>query len=252
MTALLKLDGLRKNFGGLAAVSDVGFELERGEILGIIGPNGAGKTTLFNVVAGYYRPSAGHVVFEGEDVTGRSSNRIARLGIARTFQAALSFKSCSVAENLRRAAVVSRFHDPFSYLTRRGRRGEVAPQEVAAFLGLSARLDSPAGELAYGQQKVLGIGMAMMVAPKLMLMDEPAAGLNPTEKKAVGGLIRRLRDERGISILIVEHDMPLVMALCDRVLVINQGRMLAIGTPGEIKRNADVIDAYLGEDYEFA
>jgi branched-chain amino acid transport system ATP-binding protein len=123
---------------------------------------------------------------------------------------------------------------------------------VADFVGLTANLESKAGSLAYGQQKILGIGMAMMVSPKLMLMDEPAAGLNSSEKKAVSRLIRKLREERGISILIVEHDMPLVMGLCDRILVVNQGAPIALGTPAEVKTNAQVIDAYLGEDYEFA
>jgi branched-chain amino acid transport system ATP-binding protein len=249
---ILSVSGVTKRFGGLTAVAGVSFDVAPGEIFGVIGPNGAGKTTLFNVIAGYYRPTSGKIAFEGIDIGGRPSDAIARLGIARTFQSVYNFAQHSVRENLRRSEVIARRHDPLAYFTRRTHAPGADVEEVAAFIGLSGILDNTAGSLAYGQQKVLGIGMAMMVSPKLMLMDEPAAGLNSSEKKAMGQLIRRLRDERGISILIVEHDMPLVMGVCDRILVVNQGQPIAIGTPAEIKADARVIDAYLGEDYEFA
>jgi branched-chain amino acid transport system ATP-binding protein len=252
MSEFLVVDQLSMRFGGLTAVSNMSFDLSCGEILGIIGPNGAGKTTLFNVVAGYFRPSGGSVRLEGHDITGHSSDEIARRGIARTFQAVYNFRQHSVAENLRRAEIIARYHSPLAYLARRRNAGDVDVREVAEFIGLSASLEAKAGSLAYGQQKVLGIGMAMMVSPKLMLMDEPAAGLNSTEKKIMTRLIRRLRGERGVSILVIEHDMPVVMGACDRVLVINQGKRIALGTPEEIKADAKVIDAYLGEDYEFA
>jgi branched-chain amino acid transport system ATP-binding protein len=252
MSEFLVVEGLSKRFGGLTAVSDVSFSLKQDEIFGVIGPNGAGKTTLFNVIAGYYKPTAGKVTFESDDVTGHPSDEVARRGIARTFQAVYNFQQHTVAENLRRSEVIARCHSPLAYLAKRRTNSRVDSREVADFVGLTANLESKAGSLAYGQQKILGIGMAMMVSPKLMLMDEPAAGLNSSEKKAVSRLIRKLREERGISILIVEHDMPLVMGLCDRILVVNQGAPIALGTPAEVKTNAQVIDAYLGEDYEFA
>ena len=148
--------------------------------------------------------------------------------------------------------MIARQHGPLAYFSNRKVAPVIDLNEVAEFIGLSSILGSMAGSLAYGQQKVLGIGMAMMVSPKLMLMDEPAAGLNSSEKRVVGQLIRKLRDERGVGVLIVEHDMPLVMGVCDRILVVNQGKSIAMGTPTEIKADSGVIDAYLGEDYEFA
>ena len=252
MSQILDVNGLTRRFGGLTAVSDVSFAVDRGEIFGIIGPNGAGKTTLFNVIAGHYRPSAGRVVFNGDDISGLSSDAISRRGISRTFQSVTAFQNRSVAENLSRAEMIAHAHSPFAWL--RGRRTAAAAdlEEVARFIGLTEHLKSPAGSLAYGLQKILGIGMAMMVTPQLLLMDEPAAGLNPSEKRAAGALIRRLREERGMSILVVEHDMPLVMGSCDRILVVNRGAPIALGTPAAIKSDAHVIEAYLGEDYEFA
>jgi branched-chain amino acid transport system ATP-binding protein len=253
MAHLLEVQALSRRFGGLMAVSEVSFAVERGEIFGIIGPNGAGKTTLFNVIAGHYRPSAGTVAFDGHDISGHSSDEIGRRGIARTFQAVNVFRQHTAAENLRRADVAHRCHSPLAFFSQRKRAGStVLLDEVARFVGLVDVLDGVAGSLAYGLQKILGIGMAMMVSPKLILMDEPAAGLNASEKKVAATLIRRLRDERGITVLLVEHDMPLVMGVCDRILVINQGKPIAQGTPDEVKADAGVIEAYLGEDYEFA
>lgn len=252
MGSLLDVQSLTRRFGGLTAVSDVSFAVDGGEIFGIIGPNGAGKTTLFNVIAGRFRPSSGSVTFSGDDISGHSSDEIGRRGIARTFQAVHVFKEHTVAENLHRAAVMSRCHNPFAYFARRKKSDPAKVIEVARFVGLADLLDSQAGGLAYGLQKMLGVGMAMMVSPKLILMDEPAAGLNPSEKKAAADLIRKLRDERGITVLLVEHDMPLVMGVCERILVINQGKAIALGTPAVIKADAAVIEAYLGEDYEFA
>lgn len=249
---LLDVQRLTKRFGGLTAVSDVTFAVERGEIFGIIGPNGAGKTTLFNVIAGHYRPTAGSIAFENRDLAGHASDEIARRGIARTFQAVHVFKDHTAAENLRRAEIIARRHDPYAYFTRRRPHGRASLEDVARFIGLTDVLGAYAGSLAYGLQKMLGVGMAMMVAPKLLLMDEPAAGLNPSEKKAAAALIRRLREERGITILLVEHDMPLVMGTCDRILVVNQGKPIALDTPAAIKADKAVIEAYLGEDYEFA
>ena len=252
MTHLLDVSELTKKFGGLTAVSNVSFGLNDGEIFGIIGPNGAGKTTLFNVIAGHYRATSGKVAFEGKDITSQTSNRIGRAGIARTFQSVHLFKQSTMRENLSRAERLSRLHNPFAVFSRQPPADDAVIEELAAFIGMESLLDSVAGELAYGHQKMIGVGMAMMVSPKLILMDEPAAGLNPTEKREARSLVKRLRDERKISILIVEHDMPLVMHVCDRILVVNQGKPIALGTPEEIRKNPRVIDAYLGENYEFA
>ncbi|MDQ6433196.1 ABC transporter ATP-binding protein [Mesorhizobium sp. LHD-90] len=250
MKNLLDVRGLSKRFGGLTAVSDISFSMKRGEIFGIIGPNGAGKTTLFNVIAGQHKASAGGVTFDERDISGYSSDAIARLGIGRTFQAVTVFKSETVAENLRRANVLRRRHNPLA--VRSAAASEDRFRAVASFIGLGDHLDGVAGDLAYGLQKLLGVGMAMLIEPKLLLMDEPAAGLNPSEKREAGTLIRRLRDELGISILLIEHDMPLVMDVCDRILVMSQGAKVALDTPSEIKRDSRVIDAYLGDDYDFA
>jgi branched-chain amino acid transport system ATP-binding protein len=252
MATLLEVQGLTRRFGGLLAVSDVSFTMDAGEIFGIIGPNGAGKTTLFNVIAGHYRPTAGRVAFDGYNITGHSSDEISRRGIARTFQAVHLFKHQTVAENLRRAGVMGRHHNPLAYFFQGRHAAAADPNEIARFISLAGHLDTIAGSLPYGLQKLLGVGMAMMVSPKLLLMDEPAAGLNPSEKKAASVLIQRLRDECGISVLLVEHDMPLVMGICDRILVINQGKTIALATPAAVKADATVIDAYLGEEYEFA
>jgi branched-chain amino acid transport system ATP-binding protein len=252
MAHMLEVRGVTKRFGGLVASSNVSFDLDQGEIFGIIGPNGAGKTTLFNVIAGHYRPTAGTITFEGRDISGHPSDQIGRSGIARTFQAVHLFKEETVAENLRRAAVIARNDTPFAYFSRKTLPPRADMDSVLHFLGLADSQHSIAGSLPYGKQKMLGVGMALMASPKLLLMDEPVAGLNPSEKRAAGLLIRRLRDERGISILLVEHDMPLVMSTCDRIMVVNQGAPIALGTPSAIKADARVIDAYLGEDYEFA
>jgi branched-chain amino acid transport system ATP-binding protein len=254
MAQIFEVRGLTRRFGGLTAVCDVSFSVEQGEIFGIIGPNGAGKSTLFNVIAGLFRPSAGSVSFDGHDISSHASDEIARRGIGRTFQSVFVFGEQTVAENLRRADVLHRCHNPFAYFARRkpAARGETDVRKVAQFIGLGDCLDNPAGSLAYGLQKMLGVGMAMMASPKLLLMDEPAAGLNPSEKKEMGLLIRRLRDELDVTILLVEHDMPLVMGICDRIQVINRGQPIALGTPAEVKSDASVIEAYLGEDYEFA
>ncbi|MBB3014081.1 ABC transporter ATP-binding protein [Cupriavidus alkaliphilus] len=249
---LLEVQGLNRRFGGLTAVSDVSFAVQQGEIFGIIGPNGAGKSTLFNVIAGHLKPSAGKVRFDDHDISGHASDEISRRGIGRTFQSVHVFAKQTVAENLRRAEILARRHNPFAYLARRALSSQADVADVASFVGLTGYLDNEAGGLAYGLQKILGVGMAMMAEPRLLLMDEPAAGLNPSEKRAMGALIRKLREQRGITVLLVEHDMPLVMSSCDRILVINQGKPIALGTPAAVKADPSVIDAYLGEDYEFA
>lgn len=252
----LEVSGLGRRFGGIQAICDVSFSTRPGEIFGIIGPNGAGKSTLFNLIAGLFRPNSGRVVLEGRDITGLSSDAIARVGIGRTFQGVHAFKDASVLDNLLRAALLSHAHNPIQYARSLLRRdpagGRDNCEEIARLIGLENLLGAPAESLSYGSKKVLGIGMSLMQAPNVLLMDEPAAGLNPTEKQRLGEVIRRIRDELGIDVLLVEHDMRLIMNACDRIMVLNQGRTITIDTPDEVRMNPEVIEAYLGTDYEFA
>jgi branched-chain amino acid transport system ATP-binding protein len=252
----LQVEGLRRNFGGIQALVDMSFETRRGEVFGVIGPNGAGKTTLFNVIAGSVSPSSGRVRFDGADITALPSERVARLGIARTFQATNIFTRETVAENLRRGALLSKIFSPAAFVRQCCFAAPGAdarrPGDIADFVGLSNCLDQRADTLSYGLQKLLGVGMAMMMQPQLMLMDEPAAGLNPTEKARMAALIRSLRRIRGIDVIVVEHDMPLIMQACDRILVMSFGKRIALGTPLDIRSDPTVIDAYLGAEYDFA
>jgi branched-chain amino acid transport system ATP-binding protein len=204
----LQIEGLRRNFGGIQALVDMSFETRRGEVFGVIGPNGAGKTTLFNVIAGSVSPSGGRVRFEGADITALPAERVARLGIARTFQATNIFKRETVAENLRRGALLSKIFSPAAFVRRcfspAPSADALRPGDVADFVGLSNCLDQRADTLSYGLQKLLGVGMALMMQPQLILMDEPAAGLNPTEKAKVAALIRGLSRIRGIDVIVAE------------------------------------------------
>jgi branched-chain amino acid transport system ATP-binding protein len=258
MKARLELDGLSRSFGGIRAISEIDLTVLHGEIFGIIGPNGAGKTTLFNVVAGLYRPSQGRVVLDGAEIGGLAPGAIARSGLARTFQSPRCFKAETVAENFRRACDFSRIGSPYAFI-----RGKLAPggkplasaqwvEEIAVFAGLSDVLDKPAGSLAYGLQKALGLGMALAQKPTLILMDEPAAGLNPTEKQTMATSITRLRADFLIDVVVIEHDMRLIMGVCDRIAVLNHGRLLKVGTPDQIRSDRDVIEAYLGSEHETA
>lgn len=249
---MLKVEGLCKRFGGLVACNEIEFFVQPREIFGIIGPNGAGKTTLFNVIAGRFKPSAGKVMFESRNITGLSSDKIGRSGIGRTFQGVHMFREATVRENLRDAEAIARRHDPLAYFARKKAPADIDYDAICGTVGLTGHLDTVAGSLSYGLQKMLGVAMALVTSPKLLLMDEPVAGLNPSEKKSAGRLICRLREEYGITIILVEHDMPLVMSACDRILVISQGKPIALANPAEIRAHPHVIEAYLGEDYEFA
>jgi len=257
MTALLEVADLARNFGGIVAVSGVSFGVAEGEVFGIIGPNGAGKTTLFNVITGAFPPSAGRVRLDGADITGLSTDQVARRGVVRTFQSTTVFHRDSVAGNLRRAVLFGALYRPWK-MFQPGRvaatRAEVETRvaDALAFTNLAHAAATGGGELPYGLQKVLGVGMAVAAQPRLMLMDEPAAGLNPNETNAMGDLVLRLRNERGITVVLVEHDMKMVMRICDRILVLNHGEPIAIGTPAEIQSDQAVIDAYLGSEHEYA
>ena len=240
--AVLKLEEVRMAFGGLIAVDDVSFEVTPGEIVGIIGPNGAGKTTIFNAVSGYYRPTRGRISFLGQDVTGRQPYELAAMGIGRTFQIVKPFAGLSVLENILVA----------SYL-RHPHQGEARSKawEVLRFIGLADRADLAAAGLTLAGRKRLEMGKALALEPKLLLLDEVVAGLNPTEADQTVQLILKIRDT-GVTILIVEHIMRVIMKISTRIIVLNYGRMIAQGRPEEVARDRQVIEAYLGEGTDAA
>ncbi len=234
---VLKLDKVTVAFGGLVAVDTVSFQVDAGEIVGLIGPNGAGKTTVFNAVSGYYKPARGRITFLEHDITGRQPYALAARGIGRTFQIVKPFAGLSVLENILVA----------SYL-RYPRQAEARDKawEVLRFIGLADRADLAAAGLTLAGRKRLEIGKALALEPKLVLLDEVVAGLNPTEADHTVQLILKIRDA-GMTILIVEHIMRVIMKISTRIIVLNYGKMIAQGTPEEVARNPEVIEAYLGE-----
>jgi len=235
--SLLQINKVSRFFGGLAAVKDVSFEVSKGDIVGLIGPNGAGKTTLFNVVNGFYAPSRGEVLFKGERISGLKPHQICRRGMARTFQVVKPLQRMSVLDNVVASA----------FLRARDRKhaGEIAA-EILEFTGLAADRDMISKGLPLGKRKRLEIARALATQPELLLLDESFAGLNPSELDESIGIIRRIKD-RGITIMIIEHHMKVIMSISDRIVVLSYGEKLAEGTPAEIGRNAQVIEAYLGE-----
>jgi branched-chain amino acid transport system ATP-binding protein len=253
VTGFLELSGLSKRFRGLRAVDGVSCRMDEGELFGIIGPNGAGKTTLFNLITGTLRPTSGEVIFRGDRITGLKPDAVARKGIVRTFQATTIFRDATVFDNVRRAYLLRALYQPGRLAGYRGKlqAAETEAHEVLELLELDRMGSQNARELPYGSQKLLGVAMALATRPRVLLMDEPAAGLNPNETRALGGLFQRLRS-RGINIVLVEHDMRLVMSVCDRILVLNYGRPIALGRPDDIRADAQVIEAYLGGADEIA
>jgi branched-chain amino acid transport system ATP-binding protein len=251
-SGILCVERLAVRFGGLAAVNEVDFSISRGEIVSLIGPNGAGKTTIFNAITGYIRKSSGAVIFEGQDLTNSKTHEIARSGIVRTFQITSLFPNLTVLDNIRTGrhmAAKETLFDVF-FNTRRKRQTEEEAlgeaDENLKFIGLEEKRETLASNLPYGEQRILEIGVSLAAKPRLLLLDEPSAGLNDTETQEMKHLIGRMR-ERGITILLVEHDMKLVMGISDRIVVLNFGKKIAEGTPGEIRSNPEVIKAYLGE-----
>ncbi|HML06532.1 MAG TPA: ABC transporter ATP-binding protein [Xanthobacteraceae bacterium] len=239
MTAVLEIDGVNKNFGGLRAVNQLSFVVHEREILGLIGPNGAGKSTVFNLINGVFTPDGGRVKFCGIDVTGQAPFRVARHGIARTHQIVQPLAELTVLENCTVGACFGRENLPLV-------RARAAAREVAVFVGLEDRLATPAAQLTIAAKKRLELARALAARPLLLLLDEVLAGLNPTEIERMVEVIRGIRG-RGIAILIIEHLMQAIMGLSDRVVVLNSGQKLAEGTPAEIAANPAVVEAYLGD-----
>ncbi|CAM4390155.1 ABC transporter ATP-binding protein [Bordetella muralis] len=256
---LLQANNLSRRFGGLTALRDLTFSVAEGEIFGLIGPNGAGKTTAFNVLSGSMPPSSGTVRFADHDVTGGPPSRVVAVGLARTFQATCTYPAVSVAENIYRG-LLSRISGSMAarLVGRRDAalsRGQVSEEidRILAMTDLDTWREAPASALAYGLQKKLGIAVALAARPRMLLLDEPAAGLNHEECRELGNLLRRLRDEHGLTLLLVEHHMALVMELCQRIVVLVQGEKIAEGTPQQIREHPAVIEAYLGApDYAHA
>ena len=249
--SLLELDRLTRRFGGLTAVDAVSLAIEPGRVSAIIGPNGAGKTTLFNVISGFLAPSEGRVEFDGGELTGRAPHEIAALGVVRTFQLVQLFPELTAVENVEvgrhlrtRGGVWAALARP-AWARREQAETAAVARELLGFVGLGGRADVQAGALSYGQQRLLEIARAMAAGPKLLLLDEPAAGLNPAETEHLAETIRRIV-ARGITVLLIEHDMSLVMRLAERIFVLDFGRLIAAGTPAEVQRDEAVLAAYLG------
>jgi ABC-type branched-subunit amino acid transport system ATPase component len=255
--SLLEVDDVTIKFGGLTALDHVSFEIREGEILGLIGPNGAGKTTCFNVMTGVYEATSGQVRFDGKVLRRLSRHKITRLGMARTFQNIRLFKSMTALENVMVGADANSkvgFWDAVLRTPRHRRteaESEARAHELLEFVGVAGAADELASNLSYGDQRRLEIARAMATKPKLLCLDEPAAGFNPAEKQKLMALIRKVRDQ-GYTVLLIEHDMKLVMGVTDRIVVLEFGRKIAEGSPAEIRDNPAVIAAYLGVDEDDA
>jgi len=255
---LLAVKGVSKRFGGLWAVRGCSLQVEAGSITGLIGPNGAGKTTLFHLISGFYRPDRGRIEFDGEDVTGWSPHKLVRRGLYRTFQIPRAFPEMTVLENLMlvpEGQCGERLWNPL-FRPRRVWAEEESlrdrAQEVLEFVGLAHLAGALAGTLSGGQKKLLELARALMAEPKLVLLDEPGAGVNPTLMKRLADRIRQVAEEFGVTVFLIEHDMDLVMSLCDPVIVMSEGRVLTQGTPAAVRADPRVIEAYLGGQYAVA
>jgi branched-chain amino acid transport system ATP-binding protein len=258
---IIRAENLTLRFGGVVSLRDVSIEMRRGEILAVIGPNGAGKTSLFNSLTGVYQPQEGTITFLARDaaplsVIGKKAHQIAQAGVSRTFQASRLFSALSVFENIKIGAEDHKGIGLVGALvkgpgTRKGEhRSDKVVIDLLDFVGLTKEANLIASQLSYGARRRLEIARALATDPQVILLDEPAAGTNPSEKLELTELIRRVRNERGVSVLLIEHDMKLVMSLAERLYVLNFGSVIAEGTPAEIRSNPVVIDAYLGSSHE--
>lgn len=254
MAELLKVDNVSMVFGGLRAVSNLSMHIDEGELIGLIGPNGAGKTTAFNMITGVYTPTEGKVYFNGQQSSGKKSYQVTQMGMARTFQNIRLFSELSVIDNVKIAYNMHVTYNLADAIVRDGKyisEEEFITQKALDLLKIF-HLEQEAHEVAknlpYGKQRRLEIARALATEPKLLLLDEPAAGMNPQETKELMEMIRWIRKEFNLSILLIEHDMGLVMGVCERIYVLEYGMKIAEGTPDEIKQNARVIEAYLGEE----
>ena len=247
---LLEMQNVVKRFGGLTAVSNMSFQVEKGEIFGVIGPNGAGKTTIFNLITGVYPVSEGNILFDGQSISGKKPYQIINGGIARTFQNIRLWKSMTVFDNVIIAKHMRAKHNVFSSTFRISRKEEARMREETEALlreqGLWQHRDALATGLPYGLQRRLEIARALATEPKLLLLDEPAAGMNPQETLELADFIHEIRDKHHLTILLIEHHMDLVMNISDRIYVLDFGSLIAQGLPSEIQKNQHVIDAYLG------
>ncbi len=250
---ILEVRGITRRFGGLLAVNKVSFAVQKNEIFGLIGPNGAGKTTLFNLITGLIPPSGGQMIYEGENITKLRPHQIAAKGIARTFQNLRLFGNLSTLENV---AIAAHIHHKIGLLksilglppsAAQEWQTYCSARELLELVGLADKGEQKARNLAYGDQRRLEIARALALKPKLLLLDEPSAGMNPREKRALSQLIRQIRSSFNLTVLLIEHHVPLVMELCDRIAVLNFGELIALDEPEKVKNDPGVIEAYLGE-----
>jgi branched-chain amino acid transport system ATP-binding protein len=251
---ILEVKNITRNFGGLVAVNNVSFDVPKDEIFGLIGPNGAGKTTLFNLITGFIPPSSGNLLYRNQDISHLKSHQIANLGIARTFQNIRLFGELSALENV----IVGRhLHTKSNLLTgilgiapapSEEKKSRQKALELLELVGLSERVDEQAKNFSYGDQRRLEIARALALEPQILLLDEPAAGMNPSEKQELSDFIREIRALFNLTVILIEHHVPLVMGLCDRIAVLDFGQLIALGEPAVVKNNPAVIEAYLGNE----